>query len=326
MSVEEFHYIVHVLYKSLQKDWCNLHNKPILPEEEIVITIRFLATGQSYVSLAFAFNIGVSTVSKIIHEVMDYMWIILRPVHMGVPTRQDFLSSANTFLRKYNIPNCIGAVDGKHVRIKKPAHSGSLYFNYKRYFSCVLQAVVDGNGKFTFIDICPYGSQSDGAIFGHSDFKRGLDERAFAIPDAAKLPFTNVTMPYYFIGDGAYPLRGDLLKPIRGHNLPPWQKYYNKRISRARVVVENAFGRLTQKWRIFHTTIQCQPDTVEKIIKATCILHNIILTDVENEEAGAVLLSQEGIANQNYPDAHFRQGLVEREKLIRWFNGQSHNL
>ncbi|CAB0039067.1 unnamed protein product, partial [Trichogramma brassicae] len=61
MSVEEFHYIVHVLYKALQKDWCNLHNKPILPEEEIVITIRFLATGQSYVSLAFAFNIGVST-------------------------------------------------------------------------------------------------------------------------------------------------------------------------------------------------------------------------------------------------------------------------
>ncbi|CAB0031353.1 unnamed protein product, partial [Trichogramma brassicae] len=60
------------------KGLVQLHNKPILPEEEIVITIRFLATGQSYVSLAFAFNIGVSTASKIIHEVMDCISIIMQ--------------------------------------------------------------------------------------------------------------------------------------------------------------------------------------------------------------------------------------------------------
>jgi hypothetical protein len=52
----------------------------------------------------------------------------------------------------WNIQNCIGDVDGKHVNIEAPANSGPVYFNYKKTFSVILLALVDANYNFIMID------------------------------------------------------------------------------------------------------------------------------------------------------------------------------
>lgn len=44
---------------------------------------------------------------------------------------QNWLNVANEFLDKWNMPNCLGGIDEKHVRIKCPPNAGSLYFNHK---------------------------------------------------------------------------------------------------------------------------------------------------------------------------------------------------
>jgi len=49
---------------------------------------------------------------------------------MPEPKQEDWLKIADTFLNVTNFPNCTGEIDGKHIRIVKPAHSGSLYYNY----------------------------------------------------------------------------------------------------------------------------------------------------------------------------------------------------
>lgn len=67
-----------------------------------------------------------------------------------------------------DFPNCVGAIDGKHVRVVCPNKSGSLYYNYKNYFSIVLLAIVDAKYKFLAIDVGSYGKEGDSGIFAKS--------------------------------------------------------------------------------------------------------------------------------------------------------------
>lgn len=47
------------------------------------------------------------------------------------PTEEMWQNIASKFWEKWNFPNCMGAIDRKHITLVSPAHSGSLYFNYK---------------------------------------------------------------------------------------------------------------------------------------------------------------------------------------------------
>lgn len=68
------------------------------------------------------------------------------------------------------------------------------------------------------------------------------------------------------------------MKPFRQAQLDSASKeIYNYRISRARHVVENSFGILASRFRIFHTQINLEPENITKVVKATCALHNFLM-------------------------------------------------
>jgi hypothetical protein len=70
---------------------------------------------------------------------------------MPTSTRTSWSQIVNDFWDLWNFPNCIGAIDGKYVKVQAPPNSGSKFCNYKYSFSVVLLALVDARYKFTVV-------------------------------------------------------------------------------------------------------------------------------------------------------------------------------
>ena len=123
------------------------------------VTSRYLATGDAITTIAYNFQMGVSTARQIILDVCIAIWDVLAPIYMPVPSEDKWKSIGDEFYERWNFPNCIGAIDGKHVMIQCPFNSGSLFYNYKSYFSIVLLAVALADYRFVMVDVGAYRKQ-----------------------------------------------------------------------------------------------------------------------------------------------------------------------
>ena len=246
--------------------------------EQVAICLRFLATGDSFESVARCFRVGASTVRKSVTRVCEAIWKVLRDDYLPVPTTEMWRRNADVFLNRWGFPHCIGAVDGKHVNVFAPPNSGSTFFNYKGFFSVVLMAVADADSRFVVVDIGDFGSNSDGGIFRRSAFGQGLLSGCLNLPPDEQLSnsVTGDVVPYVFLADEAFPLGKNLMKPYPGRGLTNERNLFNYHLSRARRVVESAFGILTQRFRIYHRKMCLLPETVLSVVKATVVLHNML--------------------------------------------------
>lgn len=175
---------------------------------------------------------------------------------MHVPTSEaEWKSISKSFKSMWNFPFCIGALDGKHVKILTPVGSGSHFFNYKGTFSIILLALVDANLRFICVDVGTNGRCSDGGVWAKNDFKKCLDSNVLNIPEANYLPGTNVKVPYVIVADDAFLLTPRIMKPFSGRNLNSRQIIFNYCLSGARRIVENAFGILANRFRIYKSEI-----------------------------------------------------------------------
>lgn len=147
-------------------------------------------------------------------------------------------------------------------------------------------ALVDANCKFTIIDVGGYGKSSDGGLFTRSILGKSLEANTLNIPNSKPPPNSEEPLPFVIVGDEAFPLKRYLIRPYPGFTArnDESKQIYNYRLSRARRVAENAFGTLTQKFRLFYGRIQLSPENADKVILAACVLHNYLRNDVSVED------------------------------------------
>ncbi|XP_014220279.1 protein ANTAGONIST OF LIKE HETEROCHROMATIN PROTEIN 1-like [Trichogramma pretiosum] len=266
--------------------------------------------------MGHAFDVSKSIVGKILDEVFQAIWEQLREIHMQSPTADFLIDTAQDFFLTFDVPHCCGAVDVSHIPIKKSAHSGSQFYNYKKYYSVTLQGLVDANFRFISIDVGGFGSQHDSTTFLFSKLYQGFVTGSLKFPDSDELYYSNVVAPYFFVRDVAYPLSRNLIKPYPGFNLTREQKLFNHRVFTARVTVERAFGLFKQTWRMFHKTLEYPPDKVEAAVQCACILHNVMinLEKINGEPVRALPNRHQGV-NEVFTGNREK---VE-EKLMRFF-------
>jgi hypothetical protein len=96
-----------------------------------------LASGINFGDLEFDFKVSWKTIPGIVQETREVIWNVLQPPEMSEPNKEMWLKKSAEFYKFNNFPNCVGSVDGKHTRMQCPPHTGSDYFNFKKYFSIV---------------------------------------------------------------------------------------------------------------------------------------------------------------------------------------------
>lgn len=262
----------------------------------------------------------------VIAETTEAIWQCLQPSYMPTPNCNMWQNVAQRFQQLWSFPHCLGAIDGKHVRIKKFNNAGSRNINYKGYHSVQLLACSDADGCFITIDVGDLGRNSDAGVFATSCLGRWLDRDGLEIPPARPLPLdqnnaTKADVSYFICGDEAFPLKPYLMRPYPRATLNDERTIFNYRLTLARKTVECAFGMMTSKFRVFYTPICCSEETVKSIIKSACVLHNFIRI---NEGVPYTTRHEliNTVSNSDLPDLNhvkLKSGKSIREYLTKYF-------
>ncbi|XP_015905945.1 uncharacterized protein [Parasteatoda tepidariorum] len=312
--------------------------------ERLAVTLRYLASGDSYSSLMFLFRIDKSTLSNFIPETCEAIYAALQDYIQVPSTEEEWIAIAKEFEEKWNFPNCFGSLDGKHVLVRHKRKYGSQLFNYKLSNSIVLFALVDANCNFLYVDVGTNGRVADSTIFSKSTLFSALENRALSVPGPTRLvnQLNDSETPFVMVADEAFPLKSYLMKPYPKRNLTRTKRIFNYRLSRARRTVENAFGILSARFEVLQRVNPLDIKKVESIVLACCALHNYLrktssasrysppnFFNRENTQEGAINQAPwsdhsyagiRGVARQSSSFSSLNAREV-RDELCSYFNG-----
>ncbi len=222
-------------------------------------------------------GLGVSTVHAIVTQVcasiVENPWQECITEHMP-QSEEDFKGKMKDMNNMWQFPFCWAAIDGCHIPIKCPqggAEASKEYHLFKNFYSIVLMAMVDSNYRFIWGSCGFPGNSHDAIIFQSKSLWENIKEHGF-IPDIGQ------NIADVIIGDFAFPFQPWLLKPYTNAVLTEKQRYFNFRLSRARMVAEGAFGQLKDRWRVLLRRNESSPHEAKTATLTCMVLHNICIS------------------------------------------------
>lgn len=146
------------------------------PGLRVGVTLRYLAAGDRYPGLSFCFRVSRHTIAKFLPQVYQAIVDKYKDEVIACPTTPVELKAIADEFERWNVPHTVGAIDGKHIAIRKPPQSGGFYQNHKTFFSIIILALVDADYKFTWVDAGSMGHMSDAQIFNASELKERFED------------------------------------------------------------------------------------------------------------------------------------------------------
>ncbi|XP_043264894.1 uncharacterized protein LOC122404736 [Colletes gigas] len=271
---EVFDELLEMLTSKIQKEDTR-YRSAIPASERLAVTLNFLATGNSYSSLALTFKISKQSISNIVPEVCAAIIDVLKDYVKTPESEEEWLKVAQTYEEKWNFPHCVGAISSRHVQIQVPIQVPN---TIKSTFNIVLVAVVDADYNFLHADVVCAGRISDTNVFKNCAFFKKLEGNAFKLPPLSILPGREKLVPYVFVADDAFPLVPNLVLKLYSekNEKDSARRVYNRQLLRTQRIVENVFGIMTTVFRVLQKPMILEPKKAEIIVMACIYLHNYL--------------------------------------------------
>ena len=220
MDVGDFEFILSKISDLISPKERLGGTRPIESDERLALTLRYLATGESFQSLSFQYRISMSAISYIMKGCRKAVAESLTPDFIKVPAmKAEWLNVSKRFEDRWNCTYALGAIDSKHVRIQKPKNGGSFYYNYKHTHSITLMAIAGPDYECLYADVGSNRRVNDSGISNKCALLQGILNGTVELPAEGMLQ-NGENVPYVFLGDDAFALKKSLMKlfPQQGLN------------------------------------------------------------------------------------------------------------
>ncbi|XP_042143591.1 putative nuclease HARBI1 [Ixodes scapularis] len=243
------------------------------PEHHILVFLWYAGNKTSIRDVAGRFGVSESTCHAMITRVMTHLCQIAYRV-IRFPSGLDKLSS--DFEQVSGMPGVIGCIDGSYIPTRCPADKiRSTYINRHGILSITVQGICDHKRRLLDVSVGWPSKIHDGRVFKLST----ISKRIPTLFEGAK---------YHLLGDAAYPCREYLVPPYKDYgNLSPKQHAFNTKLSSTRVLIENIFGILKNRFRQLKVLEFISVERMCQFTMSCCVIHNLCIDGDDLMDPGA---------------------------------------
>ncbi|XP_072023541.1 putative nuclease HARBI1 [Amphiura filiformis] len=234
-------------------------SNPLLPVQQILVTLRYFATGSVQKLVGDDMNISPASICRTAHSVARSIASFRQQV-IQFPRPDEMHQVQQDFYNIAQFPGVVGAIDCTHVPIISPGGPQAVTFiNRKSVSSINVQVIGDARLRIRNVVARWPGSAHDTRIFTNSSIAQR---------------FERGDINGILLGDSGYPVRRYLMTPLR-NPVTREQIHYNSAHKTTRNIVERLFGVLKRRFPIIGKRLDTALRHTIVIIVAVCVLHNI---------------------------------------------------
>ena len=291
-------FILNLISEELEHGTNRGHGLP--PMLQLLVTLRYYATGSFQMTVGDLANIHQSTVSRTVKHVSNKL-AAKKPDFIKFPASPaERQSTSQKFWGIATFPGVVGAIDCSHIRIKNPGGEDSQrYINRKGWHSLNCQYVGNANLKITNIVARWHGSVHDSRIFHESQLKQKFERNEYK---------------GILLGDSGYPCLSYLMTPVLHPTTAP-QRAYNESQIQTRNTIERLFGVLKRRFPCLHFGLRVHLQTSMSVIVATAVLHNIA-RDLQEQDFDDNDNEDQEVRDHFVPAQENIRGNLARARLI----------
>lgn len=314
---DSFEQILDLVHKAYGEQPSGTKRLYFGPRKSLYFTLSYLGTQSTYREISEMFGVSQTAVFECLQRVIDVLCEVGKNVFQW-PTPSQIPEVEQEFLLLGGIPGVVGAVDGCHIDVKVPAATQADYIDRTQRQNVILLGVCLPDKRFSFVQVGFPGSAHDSRVLKSTSLYEKMKNN-----DPNYIPSPH----YHIVGDSAFGLQKHLMVPFKNTgNLPPGKILFNRKLSKARVTIDNAFGFRKGRFRRLKY-VDADIERVPKIIKACCVVHNISLSQpgelnlLEREELLDNTVQHLSASYSSTPPTE-KQGVQKRQAIVHMLETQ----